>query len=96
MSERVNLPNEVPTYVFSVRWSQPAKIGAPYWVIEELLILESSDSWIVVRDNNPPGITKLDRQELDLDGITVVGERIFYAARERAQRFINRWHGSVV
>ena len=91
MSERANLRNEVPVYVYSVRFCQPPKLGPAYWIVEDRLILESCDTWVVVGSLEVPGLIKLNRLELDLDGLTVVGDRIYYATRERAQRFIDRW-----
>ena len=96
MSERVNLPNEVPTYVFSLRWCEPPKLGAPYWIVEERRILESADTWIVIGDVEAPGMLRLNRLELDMDGMTILGDQIFYATRSRAQRFIDRWMESLV
>ena len=78
-----NLPNEVPLYVYSVAFCQPLRVGPGYWLVEERPILESADTWIVVGSIGAPGIVKLDRMELDLDGMTVVDDRIFYATRER-------------
>ena len=86
-----NLRNEVPRYVFSVVPTQSAASGSMYWTVEEHPILESSDSWIVVGCDLAPGILKLDRMELDLNGMTVAGDKLFYATRERAQHFIRRW-----
>ncbi len=82
---------EVPTHVFSVFFDLPLEGGAGEWTIEARPILEAGDSWIVVGYSDAPGIVKLDRMELDLDGKTVAGDRLFYATRSLAQRFIDRW-----
>ena len=90
-----NLPNEVPNYVYSVRLSRSCVSRPGDWTIDEIEILESSDTWIVVRQTEAPGLTKLDRLELDLDGVTVAGDRLFYATLERARKFIDRGKDSL-
>ena len=84
---------EVPTHVYSVLFTLPLGTGPGYWVIEERPILESADAWVAVGHHDAPGLVRLDRMELDLDGITIAGDRLYYATRERAQRFIDRWKG---
>ena len=91
MSFAGNEPNEAPRYVYSVAFCQPARIGPGYWLVEERPILESADTWVVVGYHDSPGLVKLNRNELDLDGMTVAIDRIFYSTRERAQRFVDRW-----
>jgi len=90
MSFPGNQPNEPPKYVYSVAFCQPAGIGLGYYLVEEREIVESADTWVVVGYHDAPGFVKLNRLELDLDGMTVVGDRIFYSTHERALRFVDR------
>lgn len=95
MSYPGNQPNEAPQFVYSVAFCQPAGIGPGYHLIEERAIVESADTWVVVGYHDAPGYVKLNRLELDLDGMTVAMDRIFYATKERAQRFVDRLQESL-
>jgi hypothetical protein len=83
---------EIPAVVFTVEFVVPIR-GPGYWVVIEKQILEGGDTWVAVGSPDAPGLVRLDRLELDLDGITIAGDKLYYATRERAQKFIDRWSG---
>jgi hypothetical protein len=83
---------EVPTQVYSVEFTLPVR-GPGYWIVVERMILEGGDTWVAVGQPDSPGLVRLDRLELDLDGRTIADGKLYYATRERAQQFIERWKG---